>query len=513
MRPEELPKTVRRPLILGEMIPREIPSAPQASAERRRAVLRVFLVCWLLYTVFWAPYILREHYPAITLAEQGTLNVERYLGWTDDIFAGPEKGAFINNNPGASLAGAIPLVLLRPVLARVDSWNRRQPRPDHPEPGEGEVFWRAIREGRGCYFLLIVFLTTALVMAPATAGTLAYLCARLIEAGVPAASASLISILCGIGTPLLYRAGGLNHNLLVADAGFTALLVLWDAEDRPLTAWRVLAAGLLSGYALLCDYSGIVVVAIVALYTWQRSAGKARAGALAGFAGGTLPGVAILLIYQAWAFGSFYHPSQHYMPATGPTAHGYRGFDWPSPSLAWALLTDPRFGLFAYCPALMLAFPAPFLLRIRYKLPQRETRLIFTYFALFLVFCSANQYSRLQPLTGFRYLVPVVPGLALLAIQAIQVLPRLAQAILAILSCVPMLILSASHEVDVRHMLATLWENKFEPLWLIRLGQSGTPTVWIHAAGWFAAMALIAVLFEVVTLFRAATAPTVPRRL
>jgi len=71
MRPEELPKTVRRPLILGEMIPREIPSAPQASAERRRAVLRVFLVCWLLYTVFWAPYILREHYPAITLAEQG----------------------------------------------------------------------------------------------------------------------------------------------------------------------------------------------------------------------------------------------------------------------------------------------------------------------------------------------------------------------------------------------------------------------------------------------------------
>ena len=487
---------------------------PPVRGEHRRAVIRVFLVCWLLYTVFWAPYTMREHFPAITLAEQGTLNVERYLGWTDDIFPGPKKGAFINNNPGASLTGAIPLILLRPVLAKVDSWNRRQARPERPEPGEGEVFWRAVREGRGCYFLLIVFLTTAAVMAPATAGTLAYLCSRLMEAGVPATSASLIAILCGIGTPLLFRAGNLNHNLLVADAGFTALLVLWDAEDRPLTFRRLLSAGLLSGYALLCDYSGVVVIAIAALYTWQRSARKSsRAGALAVFAGGTLAGVAVLLIYQAWAFGSFYHPSQHYMPPSGPTAHGYRGFDWPSPSLAWALLTDPRFGLFAYCPALVLAFASPFPTLIRYKLPARETRLILTYFALFLVFCSANQYSRLQPLTGFRYLVPVVPGLALLAVQAAQVLPRLARRVLAGFSCLQMLLLAASHEIDVRRTLDALWESRFEPLWVIRLAQAGAPTAWIHAAELLASMALIAALFEVVTLLRETAAPAVPRRL
>jgi hypothetical protein len=450
----------------------------------------------------------------MTLAEQGTLNVKRYLGWTEDIFAGPDGGAFINNNPGASLTGAIPLVLLRPVLTRVDSWNQRQPRPDRREPSEGQVFWRAIREGRGCYFLLIVFLTTAAVMAPATAGTLAYLCSRLIEAGVPAASASLIAILCGLGTPLLFRAGHLNHNLLVADAGFTALLVLWDVEDRPLSHWRTLLAGLLSGYALLCDYSGIVVIAIAALYTWQRSTGRfSKVRALAGFAGGTLPCVAALLIYQAWAFGSFYHPSQHYMSPTGPTAHGYRGFDWPSPALAWALLTDPRFGLFAYCPALVLAFASPFPTRIRYKLPQRETRLILTYFALFLVFCSANQYSWLQPLTGFRYLVPVVPGLALLTVQAAQALPRLARQLLTWLSCVQMLLLSASHEVDVRHTLGTLWERRFEPLWVIRLGQSGAPTAWIHAAELLALIALIAALFEIMMLSRERAGTAVPRHM
>lgn len=472
--------------------------------ERRGAVLRVFLVCWLVYTVFWAPYIVREHFPAMTLAEQGTLNVERYLGWIDDIFRGPHGGAFINNNPGASLTGAIPLVLLRPVLARVDSWNQRQTR-NRREADEGEVFGRAVQEGRGFYFLLIGFLTAAAVMAPATAGTLAYLCSRLIESGVSAASAGLIAILCGIGTPLLFRSGNLNHNLLVADAGFTALLVLWDPENRPLTTRRVLCAGLLCGYALLCDYSGIVVIAIAALYTWQRSGGKfSRGRALAGFAGGTIPGIAILLIYQAWAFGSFFHPSQHYMPPTAPTAHGYRGFDWPSPPLAWALLTDPRFGLFAYSPALVLAFAAPFQTRTKYRLPRRETRLIFMYFALFLLFCSANQYSWLQPLTGFRYLVPVVPGLALLAVQVAQALPRLIRRLLACLSCLQMILIAAAHENDVRRTLGTLRETRFEPLWLIRLVESGAPSAWIHAAVLLAAIALIVALIEVVALLREA---------
>ena len=77
---------------------------------------RVFFTCWLFYTVFWTPFVLREHFPALALAEEGTLNVHRYIGWTDDIFAGPRGGAYINNNPGASLAGAVPLILLRPIL-------------------------------------------------------------------------------------------------------------------------------------------------------------------------------------------------------------------------------------------------------------------------------------------------------------------------------------------------------------------------------------------------------------
>jgi hypothetical protein len=387
--------------------------------------LRVFLTCWLVYTFFWTPYIIREHFPALALAERGSLNVDRYLGWTEDIFRGPRGGAYINNNPGASLTGAVPLLLLRPLLARVDRWNQALPRPNIPA-GESDVFRRTVDAGRGFYFLLVAFLTVALVMAPATAGTAAYLCARLTAAGVPAANAGWVALLYGLGTPVLFRIGHLNHNLLVGDAGITALLLLWDTEDRPPGPGRASIAGLLAGYAVLCDYSGIVVVVVAFLYAWLRSARQSSGQpwrTMTAFAAGCLPGVAGLALYQAWAFGSLYHPSQHYMAPTAPTSHGYRGFDWPSPALMWANFVDPRFGLFAYCPALLLAFAAPFAARARYRIPRRETWVLWLYFALFVLFCSANQYSWLQPSTGFRYLVPVVPALALLSMQAAQILP------------------------------------------------------------------------------------------
>jgi len=79
-----------------------------------RAPGRVFFTCWITFTVFWTPYIVREHFPAIPLAESGTLNVQRFLGYTDDIFPSAPGRAFINNNPGASITGAVPLFVLRP---------------------------------------------------------------------------------------------------------------------------------------------------------------------------------------------------------------------------------------------------------------------------------------------------------------------------------------------------------------------------------------------------------------
>jgi hypothetical protein len=468
----------------------------ESNASRRASAIRVFLTCWLLYTVFWTPWIVREHFPAVALAESGKLDVTRYRDWTEDIFPGPHGGAYINNNPGASLTGAVPLLLLRPILARVDNWNQRLPRKV-PLNADDPILLRMAADGRTFYFLLVAFVTVALVMAPLTAFAMAFLCSRMVESGISAGGAVAASLLCGLATPLIFRTGHLNHNLLAGDAGFIALLLLWDPADKPLSPVRAALAGLLAGYAVLCDYSGVVIVAVTALYVWLRAGSNpsARSKCAAAFFAGLLPGIAGLFFYQQWAFGSFYHPSQQYMTPTAPTSHGYRGFTWPSPALAWANFFDPRFGLFPYCPALLLAFWAPFAKRAWGRLPAREMRLIAVYCVLFVVFCAANQYSWLQPSTGLRYLVPIVPVLALAAIQGAQILPRIAQWGVAISSLAWSLILAGAHENDVRVEVQTLWSRHFALPWMVRLRAAGVPVPWpwVNATWLFAALAIVAI--------------------
>jgi hypothetical protein len=473
-----------------------------ASIPPRSWKWRVFFTCWLVYSFFWTPFLIREHFPALALVERGTLNVERYVGWTDDIFAGPTGGAFINNNPGASLTGAIPLLAFRPLLREVDGRRWTHPQPVHED---SELFWRALREGRAVYFLLVEFLTVALVMAPVTAGAIALLCARLIQAGIAGMQAAAAALVCGLATPILYRTAYLNHNLLVTDAGFAALLLIWDPHGRSLTVRNAVLAGLLAGYAVLCDFSGLVVLAVASLYVWLRggeTAGVGRWRLLASYSAAAAPAIAALLLYQAWAFGSFYRPSQDYMAPTAPTVHGYRGFDWPSPSLMWANFFDPRFGLFAYCPALLLAFAALFLKRVPYRVPRREMWILLMYFAAFVLFCGANRYSWLQPLTGFRYLVPIVPALALLAIQAAQALPRKVRWLILLATAAQSFVMAAAHENNLADSVSTFWRRRGALLWMIRLREAGLT---VGPIFWLAAWAGIAVLSALI--WRSVTKP------
>ena len=248
---------------------------------------------------------------------------------------------------------------------------------------------------------------------------------------------------------------------------------------------------LLSGYCVLCDWSGVVVLAVTSLYCFLRSAQprpgqpetapqppRSRLKTLLAFAAGAAVCIVLLALYQRWAFGSPLLPTQHYMHPTAPTSHGYRGFDWPSPALAWANFFDPRFGLFAYCPLLLLGLAAPFIPRKRRLIPTRELWVLFLYFALFVLFCAANQYSWLQPLTGFRYLVPVVPPLAILSIEVARQFPRPVQWFLGICACAQSLVLAAAHENDIRLAVSTLVERRGQFFWLIRLRDAGLPVDW-----------------------------------
>jgi hypothetical protein len=391
-----------------------------------RRILRLFSLIWLVHTVHWAPYIVREHFPAITLAEQGTLDVSRFLGWSEDVFRGPRGGAFINNNPGASVLGAVPLALARPLLAAIGRWNATLPPPVVREPPEGEVYRRAVAERREWYFLAIAFLTVAGLMAPLSALTGALLARTLHASGLSRATAVGIAIVYAVGTPVFFRAEYLNHNLIVGHVGLLAFLLVWDPARRPPTPLRAAGAGLLAGVAALCDFTGFLVLGVLGLYVWTRAGDGAATGRTrltASFAAAAVPSLLALLAYQQIAFGNPALPSQHYMPPTAPTAHGYRGIDWPSLELIWMNFFDPRFGLFVSCPLLALGLAAPVVRSVPVRMPRREMLFGLGLVWLFVAFCSANQYSRLQYTTGVRYLVPIVPVLLLLALQVIQAFP------------------------------------------------------------------------------------------
>lgn len=375
---------------------------------------RIFLTCWILYTLHWAPFIVREHFPAATLAESGSLDVSRFLGWTIDIFATPDGRAHINNNPGASVLGAIPLTLARPLLHRAAFAGRDLPAP--PTDSDDTVLRSAIRDGLLTYMLAVSFLTLALLSAPLTALSAALLYARLEASGIPQSRATLAAFAFAFGTPVFFRTGYLNHNLIVCHLGLIAFLILWQ---QSLTTPRLLAAGALAGYALFCDFTGALTILALACILLFRGWRPALI-----FCFAALPGAVALLAVQWSVFGNPLLPSQHYMTPIDVTTHGYRGFTGPSPALLWALLFRPTFGLFSWCPILLLSLAAPFVKRVPYRAPAPLQALVLGYFALCLLFSSCNQYTWLQWNTGFRYLVPVVPGLLLLSLHTLQALPK-----------------------------------------------------------------------------------------
>lgn len=407
----------------------------RSRAPRLGTGARLLLTGWVVYTLHFATDIAREHYPAFSLAERATLRVDPYLGLHPDLFAVPGRGAFINNNPGASLLGALPYAVARPLIdvvaARAIADRSDGPPPEFadPRPDRREFFARAYARGLDIRFGLAAGVIQAFGTAPLSAAMLLVMYAVLCRFGFSARESMWLALAYGFATPIFFRAAFLNHNLFVAHATLGGFALLQRADGIARDPRRLAAAGAVTGTGLLCDYAGAVPLVALGIYALARlwkalPAGQAisRFGAMV--AGACVP-VGALLAYQAWAFGHPLLPAQHYMPATQYSGQGWNGFAWPALDLLAQNLLDPRFGLLAFGPLLGLAFAQPLLGnggRSRIRPPERALALGL-FFAL-LVFASANQYARLQWNTGFRMLAPAVPLLFVLCADVLTQLPR-----------------------------------------------------------------------------------------
>jgi len=437
------------------------PSRQPMSA--RGIAIRLFLTCWLIYVLFFATNIVREIYPALAIGDHLSFRVDEYANLHPDIFEKPGYGWHINNNPGVSMVAAIPYTLARPVIDRVVSAvNQKRaasgavpPTYDSPWPMAREFFAAAWQRGYDIKFGMAAFVMQAFAMAPVTALSavvMFYLMRLLFGSNLTALG---LSLLYAFGTPVFFRTGYLNHNLMLGIFAFMGFLVMWNPwhSERLPRSLRYVLGGIAGGTAVLFDYSGVVFLVGLFLYglvkCWRRDSLRAAVDASALYILGALGPLALLWFYQYVSFGNPFLPAQFWMPNVAYSNVGVRGYGPPQLDLLLLLAVDYRSGFFTACPLMLLALAAPFLNRgAERKLPRLELWTIFALFFGLWLFLGGNSYVRLEFNTGIRYMTAVMPFMFIPAALVLMRLPRYAIYFICIFSFVESLSLAMYRDVE-----------------------------------------------------------------
>jgi len=421
-------------------------------SPRLSVAARLFITVWIVYSIHFASNVVRETYLAIALGDNFSVRVDEYLGLHPDLFEIPGKGAYINSNPGASMLGAIPYAVARPVIAAIFRARPELARPKpvatyaDPRPNRTTFMNESRRRGLDVKLALAAASMHAGLMAPLGAlGALVmflFLRARLRDER----KALWLSLLYAFGTPIFFRSAFINQNAIVTHAVLVAYVLLVglappstnSAEGRDssggatdeLSSARLISAGALLGLCILCDYSGVALALAFGVWSiwegWRRGGSSLALRWPAMLMVGAAGPLGLLFIYQWVAFGSPWLPAQAYMPPTEFSVRGWHGFSIPTPSLLLANLFDRRYGLFVYCPMLLAAFAAP-LLRNRERdggPTGRELALIFGATGALYLFASSVQFAAMQFNTGVRYMVPAAPLLFIALVPVLLRMPR-----------------------------------------------------------------------------------------
>jgi hypothetical protein len=430
----------------------------------RAIAVRLFLTCWIIYTLHFATNISREIYPALGLGDDLSFRLDEYANMHPDLFEKPGYGWHIGNNPGVSMVAAIPYSLARPIIdpivARVNASRAASGLTEPPEftspwPMAQEFYAEAWRRGYDVKFGLAAFVMQAFAMAPSTAlGVVAmfFLLRRIFNSDK---TAFWLSLLYAFGTPVFFRTGYLNQNLMLGHIAFAGFVTMWNLADsqRWSSRTRYFLGGLAGGTAVLFDYSGLVLLLGLFVYGLikriQRPA-PGVSGPVPRFSQvnikdlvqhgvwyvlGTLAPIGLLWFYQWQSFGNPFLPGQHWMPPVEWIELGYQGYGLPQPELFLMLGFDFRFGLFVASPLMLLALVAPWMDRgLGRRLPRLELWFILALFLAFWLFFSGSNYTRLQFNTGIRYLTPMFPFLFVPVAVVLVRLPRHAILFIAVAS-------------------------------------------------------------------------------
>jgi hypothetical protein len=139
----------------------------------------LFLTCWLIFCLHFATDFVREHFLVLSIVEDFSFRLDKYMGLHNDIFMTPNHGAHHGANPGASMIAAIPCFIFKPVtnyLERNLAFNVKHHGGENSTPEYKDnrpartKFYKQVREkGLDIKFGLIGGIAMVFCMAPLSA--------------------------------------------------------------------------------------------------------------------------------------------------------------------------------------------------------------------------------------------------------------------------------------------------------------------------------------------------------
>jgi hypothetical protein len=360
----------------------------------RWVVVASFALSTVLFTGAFPPFSnpneLSRFEAVYAMAEEGTFAIDGAIAKLGDHEDKAVSGGHVYSNKAPGLAfAAVPVYrLLRLVL---------------PPPSSST--------GGTLFFLLRL----------ATVGLASILAVARLARRLPPRAAPLVAAALALGTPFLYYARSfLSHTWSAA-----LLFLAWDAlrvaEER--TAHRrvgalVFLCGLLSGWAVISEYTVVPFAALLILRAGARGAWRRI---LVAALGAAVPAV-LLLAYQAICFGSPFTPSyaREAYPAYAELARQpLFGLTLPRPALLLDYLFHPARGILVFSPFLAWA-AAGFVQWWRSREERPDCLFAFAGTAAFFVLmCGYPNWHGGWSL-GSRYLVPSFFFLAMAAGRALE---------------------------------------------------------------------------------------------